>query len=45
MEKMMMPSRYLALLAKRGRKSPTGWQKDFAKIIHERSKQKAKSVI
>jgi hypothetical protein len=44
MAKMIFPSKYLSMLGKRA-KNPTGWQKDFAKIVHERSKQKAKSII
>lgn len=44
MEKMIFPSKYISMLGRKAKK-PTGWQKDFAKIVHERSKQRAKSVI
>lgn len=44
MEKMIYPSEYLSKMAE-GAKKQTGWQKAFAKVIHERAKKKSKWVI
>jgi hypothetical protein len=43
MEGMQFPSKYL--LSKLKRKPKTNWQKDFAKVVFARAKQKSKSVI